>query len=1197
MSEDARSRSLISSGAVMAAGTMASRVLGFVRAIMIAVVLGNGTRQGDMFTLANTIPNSLYILFAGGALNTVLVPQIVRATKNDEDHGEAYTNRIMTAFLAIIAAVTVVLLLAAPLVLRIYTDTGWRGEELDAQYESMLTLTYLCLPQVFFYGAFFLAGQVLNARGRFGPMMWAPIANNVVSIAVFALYLVVFGSSGDRGAAFTGTQELVLGLGATLGIVVQAAILLPFLRRAGFVYRPRFDLRGTGLGHTFSLAKWTLGFVAVTQLALVAVNRLASSATTGGSGAGLLVYNNAYLVWILPHSVITISLATAMVTSASRMAADGDVAGVARETTRTLRLTTTVLLPAAVAFLALALPISRLIFGFGEGAEDYPLVAWALMAFAIGLVPFTVHYVCLRAFYALEDTRTPFLLQALIAGLNAGLAVLLVRLVDDPRLVAAALGLAYSLAYTVGVVVAYQRLRRSLPTLTVRPLVRHLVRVGVAIAPAGAAAWLITWGLARQTDSRLVSAGALVLAGVVALAMYVAMARLLHLREMDDIVSTVLRRGRGTDQAGTTEREGDEVGREQRDDTPDRLGPATPETVDATPVPTGSTGPTPVPTGADVPTEAMSAVDVEGLPVRPAPGTTAGPGSDADEPTTTLPPAGPATDGWAEQGAGPVAEDEDPEDGPPETSGPRQRAGDVLGRRYRLEEVLAGRADAHTWRAFDQVLSRSVLVQVLPPEDPRSPALLEAARASAVATDSRFLRVLDAVYSDDPAVGSYIVTEFSPGQTLEVLLNQGPLSALEAAWLVREAADALAGMHAMKLHHGHLGPDALTITPAGNLKITGFLLEAAIVPTEDEAEAVSGAPREEDPEVQDVRDLGRLLYAALVSRWPGAARYGLEAAPRDGDRLLTPRQVRHGVSPALDRITDQILSPVPRQHDTPLTTAAEVAGALNAVLGTADASHDLERRVRQPVPVVGAQATTAVPAVSASSPVSAPVTEPMGTGGAQPMEPTGVRVVETGRPAPRRWLWVLLLLLVLALVFGLVGVYLRNQAQFTGNAPDPAPSVAPAPVEVREVIVFDPEGDPPGDENNDTAPQAVDGDPGTAWETVYYLGNPQLGGLKRGVGLVLDLGDVQQVGSVDVLLPDGTTSAEILVPTQRDVATAPTSSDEDWDVVAEQEDVGGQTAFQLEEPVSTRYVLVYLTSLPADGDRFRGRVLEVQVTG
>ncbi len=302
-------RRLLNATAIMASGTMVSRILGFGRAMLLAFALGNGARQAEMFGLATLIPNTLYMLFAGGALNTVLVPQIVRAIKNDSDGGQTYINRIITAFLAALAVITALMALAVPWLLTLWTDQRWQTLP---HWESLVFITYLTMPQLFFYGAFFLVGQVLNARDSFGPMMWAPIANNLVQIGVLGLYVVIWGQGVDTSAPFTTDQALLLGGGSTVGIVVQTLILIPFYRRTGFHYRPRWDLKGTGLGHTFHLAKWMMGYVALTLIAQVVVTRLATSAVVGGSGAGSTAYNQAYLVWVLPHSLLTVSLATAM---------------------------------------------------------------------------------------------------------------------------------------------------------------------------------------------------------------------------------------------------------------------------------------------------------------------------------------------------------------------------------------------------------------------------------------------------------------------------------------------------------------------------------------------------------------------------------------------------------------------------------------------------------------------------------------------------------------------------------------------------------------------------------------------------------------------------------------------------------------------------------------------------------------------
>ena len=231
MSSDASgaaSKRLLGATAVMAAGTFVSRILGFVRTMLVAFALGNMTTQGDTFTLATVVPNNLYMIFAGGALNTVLVPQIVRHTKHDDDGGDAYVNRIMTAFLLALGAVTVLAMVFTPQVMGLWMGDAWQAGRLAAHREALFFLAYLTMPQLFFYGVFFLVGQVLNARDRFGPMMWAPIVNNIVQIVVLGAYAATWASNTDRSQPFTTDQMLVLGLGSTAGIVLQTVALIPF---------------------------------------------------------------------------------------------------------------------------------------------------------------------------------------------------------------------------------------------------------------------------------------------------------------------------------------------------------------------------------------------------------------------------------------------------------------------------------------------------------------------------------------------------------------------------------------------------------------------------------------------------------------------------------------------------------------------------------------------------------------------------------------------------------------------------------------------------------------------------------------------------------------------------------------------------------------------------------------------------------
>jgi putative peptidoglycan lipid II flippase len=1158
--ESRRIARLISASAVMAAGTALSRVMGFFRLMLLVFLFGNATRQADMFNVANTVPNSMYILLAGGVLNTVLVPQIVRAIRGDKDRGEAYTNRVMTAGLLVLAVITVLLTLAAPGIVWLYSAEGWKAPELSAQYASMTILAYYTMPQVFFYGVHVLAGQVLNARDRFGPMMWAPIANNLVSIGVLLLFLAVFDRT-DTGAPFTGAQELLLGLGSTLGIAVQAAVLLPYLRAAGYRFRPRWDFRNTGLGKTFRLAKWTLGFVLVNQAALVVVYKLATGATVGGQGAGLTAYANAHAVWILPHSLITVSLATAMLPSASRLAAAGDLGGVAAETMRAIRLAVTALLPAAVAFCVLGLPLAHLLFGFGAGARDASFVGSALMAMAVGLVPFTIQYLCLRAFYALEDNRTTFFLQCLIAGSNVAFAMLAVLLLDRPSLVATGLAAAYSIAYLIGLQVSFRVLRRKLPELSGDPLVRHCIRLLVAVTPAAVAAWLICWAITARWSSQLGLAIALAVAGVVAIGLFLVMARVLKITEVGQILHTVLSRSRDR---------GDSTG-----DSPPASEPK----------------------------------------------------RDTIEPTQSSEPALPLSEN-AETTMLPAVVDPDRD----HLKAATLPAGTVLASRYRLEELLAETGPTVTWRAFDQVLSRSVLVHVLSPDDPNQADLLAAARQASVATDSRFLRVLDAVHSSDPDLGSYIVCEYATGQSLEVILNHGPLSGLEAAWVVREVADALAGVHSLGLYHQRINPDTVIITPNGNVKIVGLLIESALRPVE--GSVVHGA---DNPELVDVTDLGRLLYACLVSRWPGGPAFGLADAPVLGRRWGTPRQVRAGVSPALDQVCDQILGDPPRNRSATITTAHEVVLALTKVLGPADASGDLERRLRQPIPLVGASGehvdpTTGSPPVSAllNQPESdtrattadrPPDSEPATVAGVRPTVATTTltsgssQAARTPRPAVpqgrppqpprRRWIGVLVLLALLLVTAGIVSALILDQRLSAGARPEtssaPAGSTTPTPaprepIAVRGALEFDPQGDPPTENPNEVA-FAYDGDPKTRWRTVQYLRNPKLGGLKRGVGLVFDLGSAQPVHEVRLALSGTGTDVELRVPVTDPAGTAkpPMTSDGEWRNVAKQSQAGATATLASSEPVTTRYVLVYLTSLPKEGGGYRGGIYEVEV--
>jgi putative peptidoglycan lipid II flippase len=533
---------ILASSAVMAAGTVVSRLSGFVRSTLLAAALGVSL-HADVFTIANTIPNMLYILLAGGIFNAVLVPQLVRAMRNDPDGGEAYTNRVMTLAGLFLAIVTVILVVAAPLVMSLMLNERFGDAELAEQRQSAIDFARYCLPQVFFYGMFVLVGQILNSRGRFGPMMWAPIANNVISVGVLVVYLIAFGPASDaeQFGPFTTSQELLLGLGSTAGIVAQLLILVPYLGAAGFRFRPRFDFRRTGLGHTLRLGIWTVLFVIVNQVAYVVVVRLASGGTAaGGDGTGITIYSNAFLIMMVPHSIITVSLATAILPRLSGLAAEGDLQGLARSLGSTLRSALVVIAPFAALLPVIATDVSNLIWGHGATADFYERFVPTLSLFGGGLFFFTVHYLVLRGFYAIEQTRTVFWIQCGVATTNIVVAVALVARADAED-TSPALVLAYTAAYAVGSLLSYAVLRGRLGGLGTTQLLRFLVRLVIAVAASTAVAVAVAVGLHSLTDRPhwLVAAlFASVIAAVDAV-VFVLIARAMRMREVTAVLETV----------------------------------------------------------------------------------------------------------------------------------------------------------------------------------------------------------------------------------------------------------------------------------------------------------------------------------------------------------------------------------------------------------------------------------------------------------------------------------------------------------------------------------------------------------------------------------------------------------------------------------------------------------------------------------
>ncbi|MFL6129014.1 MAG: murein biosynthesis integral membrane protein MurJ [Mycobacteriales bacterium] len=467
----------------MAIASAASRLTGFLRSLAVVAAIGVAL-TGNAYNTANTLPNIVYELLLGGVLTSVVVPLLVGAQERDPDRGEAYTQRLLTLTLVALAVATLLATLAAPLLTAAYVP--------DAGYKAELTtfLAYLLLPEIFFYGLGAMLAAILNTRGVFGPPAWAPVLNNAVVIAVAGLFLAVTKDAGRRTVESLSTGEvLLLGIGTTLGIVAQAVVLLPALRRTGFRWRWRLDLRGSRLGEAGTLALWVIGYVAVSQVGYLVQLRLANGVPDDRPGTSVFV--NASLLFQMPYGILGVSLLTALMPRMSRAAARGDRDRVLADLSLGSRLSALALLPITGLFMVLGPAIGTVVFGHGrtEVAEARTIGA-VLAVSAFGLVPFAVTMLQLRVFYAVRDARTPTLINVGMVSAKVALCLLAAVLLPDRYLVAG-LAVATSLSYVLGAVIGELLLRRRFGPLDTGRVLRATSGFLLLSALGALAAWLV----------------------------------------------------------------------------------------------------------------------------------------------------------------------------------------------------------------------------------------------------------------------------------------------------------------------------------------------------------------------------------------------------------------------------------------------------------------------------------------------------------------------------------------------------------------------------------------------------------------------------------------------------------------------------------------------------------------------------------
>ena len=408
---------------MMAVGTLASRGTGFLRTLMLVFALGV-TGVANAYNNANTLPNAVYDLMLGGILTSVIVPLLVTAAKRDSDGGEAYDQRMFTLATSALLGLTVVATLAAGLLVDLYAHaiTG-------PEHHLMVIFAYFFIPQIFFYGVSSLAGGILNARGHFAAPMWTPVINNVVVIGVLLLFIAT-GGIGTDPSTISASQVQLLGFGTTLGIIAQTAALIPFLRRVGFRWHPRFDFRRHEVREIRRMAAPLFGYVLTTQASFLVVQNVANAASArpGAAYDSFSSYSYAWQLFQLPYAIIGVSVITALLPRMSAHAAERRYPLVRDDFSTGVRLSSVIVVPAALLLLVLGAPLAEFLFAHGSTTVDEARYIGEVFAlFSLGLVPYMIFQLLLRVFYALHDSRTPMFVGVAVMAANIGISLLVLN--------------------------------------------------------------------------------------------------------------------------------------------------------------------------------------------------------------------------------------------------------------------------------------------------------------------------------------------------------------------------------------------------------------------------------------------------------------------------------------------------------------------------------------------------------------------------------------------------------------------------------------------------------------------------------------------------------------------------------------------------------------------------------------------------
>nr|WP_155821121.1 murein biosynthesis integral membrane protein MurJ [Gordonia hirsuta] len=1170
-------------GGSIAIATLTSRITGFIRTVLVLAMLGPAVSSA--FQAAYVLPNMIAEVVLGAVLTAIVIPVLVRAETEDPDGGAGFINRIFTLTLAILTVATIAALIAAPVLTALNVGDGKVDRPLTT------ALAYLLLPEILFYGLSALFMAILNMKNVFKPGAWAPVLNNIVQIVTLVLYFLMPGDITINPLAMSSPKLLVLGVGTTLGVVVQAAILLPYLKRAGIRLRIQWGIDAR-LRRFGNMAVAIVFYVLILQIGLVVTYRIAAAATD----SGIAVYATSWQLLQLPYGVLGVTILTAIMPRLSRNAAAEDTDAVVDDMSLATRLTMLALLP-TVAYMTLFGPaLGVAIFNFGHfDATDAEQLGSVLAWGAFTLIPYAMTLVQLRVFYAREDAWTPTVMVLGITVVKVASSYVGPVLFTDQELVVRWLALSNGLGYLVGAVVGHFLLYRTLGRAKMRHVTRTtLLTLGVSIGVA-AAVWLVAHLTGfSQMSTHAGKIGSLVylgITGVVVLAVIYLILVALRIPDMVTISGSILRLvGRfipavAARQSAATDRSAVDATtltvQFPRISTDEALpysgqvevrrrfdrGSASWQEYGVTSG--GAAGETTVipliGAVADLPpsrqrTRAVPAQDASAqTPPDPTTRSTA-----QVPPRTGLPP-------MTQQPPAPT---------PPR--GPRLMPGAAIaGGRYRLLESHGGTATMAFWRAQDTQLNREVGLTFVDPDQQAPPyrpedrdqwpdapqAILNRTRRLGQLHSAGVARILDVVRS---ASGGVVVTEWIAGSSLAEVAADGP-SAAGAARAVRALAAGAEAAHragaALSIDH----PDRIRISTDGD----AVLAFPAVLAEADRA--------------SDVRGLGAVLYALLLDRWP------LDG--RTGQTVVTAQAQQGpvgGFTPAAPdpKNPAQPIAPAAVKPQIPFEISAVAVRALagaQAIRTAGTVQHILDQAT------VVDLATDVIPRVGETrAPVSvAPLSRTrkerlLGEGDAG--KRNGALLVATA---------LFLVFLVLALILWLADPFGGDDAHdvdaFLGqdttsaSAPPSAPKQA-TPVVPVGVSIFDPEG-----ESDRSAAENVEnvlsgGKP--PWQTSQYRGTGEFGGLKDGIGLLVELDKGASVDQVRIVTPTPGFTVEFRTTDQADPNLAATSV------------VGGGTAgkkvstFALDAPATSRYLLIWITELGrVEPDRYQTIIDRIVLSG